>query len=163
MKGGKNRLYYRELQCWVELDERQYLELRRERQRMYYKRHQTGECYCSKKELWLCDGACETCKFYCKKALSIENPIQSKMQELYLEDVIADEIDYEEYCATEICDSDIIEKLRELAPELIIYGLKKLDGKSDRQIAKEMGCARTTIDRKIKRFRALLEAEFKDF
>ena len=163
MKNVKNRLYYRELQRWVDLDGGQYLELRRERQCMYYKRHQTGECYCSKKELWLCDGACETCKFYCKKELSIENPIQSKKHELDLEDVIADEIDYEEYCLTNICNSAIIEKLRELAPELIIYGKKKLEGKSDRQIAKEMGCARTTIDRKIKQFQVLLETEYEDF
>ena len=163
MKEIKNKLYYRELECWVELDENQYLELRRERQRIYYRRYTAGECYCPKKELWLCDGVCESCKYYCKKTLSLEKRIQCKMGEVSLKDTIADTTDYEEYFTEVIDDSSIIERIRELAPELIVYGQKKLEGKTESEIVKEMGCARSTIFRKMKKVQAILEAEYKNF
>ena len=68
------KLYYREHHCWLELEEEMYLEIRRERQRVYFKKHKAGECFCRKNKLWLCDGLCETCEFYKKKELSLYAP-----------------------------------------------------------------------------------------
>ena len=149
-------MYYREHHCWLELDEKTYLEIRRERQRVYFKKRKAGECYCSKNKLWLCDGLCETCEFYKKKEVSLYAPGYLS-NDIPLIEYLSDRCDYETQTLVELENRQMLKDLQEEMPIVLEYGELKLQGLSDRQIAKELGIPRTSLYRLIEKARKLLK------
>ena len=156
------KLYYREHRCWLELEEEIYLEIRRERQRVYFKKHKAGECYCRKNKLWLCDGLCETCEFYKKKELSLYAPA-CLSNDIPMIEYLSDMCDYEEQKLDELTNKQMLKDLQEEIPIVLEYGKLKLQGMSDREIARELNIPRTSLYRLIEKARKLLSNRYYDF
>ena len=78
---------------------------------------------------------------------------------LTLGDVLTDSTDQEEACVEKIYYQDILKKLDEVMPEARKIGLMRLEGKSDRQIADELGINRMTMVRMLARIKAELKIE----
>lgn len=159
----KNKLYYRELHCWVEHEEKVYLEMRRIRHRVYAKRHNAKECFCKREQLWLCDGICDGCEFYKgTEELYFSALIQSdkKAEDVTVQDSLDDGGDSENFCIDKVIYGEMIERLSEMIPELIEYGQLKIAGRTDEEIAKKWGISRTAIYKRIKKAKCLLELEF---
>lgn len=154
----KQKLYYRELGCWMELEEEVYLEIRRERQRTYYRMHKEGRCYCAKRQLWLCDGMCDTCGFYKRGEMLFSDLSSDKTSEDYL-DVISDGGAEARRCEERLCREEMLQQIAECMPEALVYGQMKLDGKTDEEIAAVLGVTRMTIYRRVRKLRQIIEAE----
>ena len=159
----KNKLYYRELHCWVEHETEVYLQIRRMRHRTYSKRYKAGECFCKYKQLWLCDGICDGCEFYKgTDELYFSGLIQSdkKTEDVTIQDSLDDDGRNEKLCMDTLIYGEIIERLSALMPELIEYGQLKIEGKTDEEIANTWGLSRTAIYKRIKKVKQVLEVEF---
>jgi hypothetical protein len=157
----KNRLYFREHRCWLELDEESYLQIRRERERVRYWKQKANECYCSRKKLWLCDGFCDTCEFYCPRIRSLDEPIDS-CGEIILMETLSDGCDYE-IRTLSVCESrKKLSIVCEQMPMLLIYGELKQEGYTDTEIAKRLNITRSSLYRRIEKMRRVLETEFED-
>lgn len=162
----KRFLYYREIRKWVELDEELYLEIRRERQRVYAQKHEAGQCFCRKKKLWLCDGMCDTCEFFKTEERSLSSLVTNKKDveivDVTLLDCLTDEGEQQRLCEDKLIYQEMIGRLAEVMPELIEYGRMKLAGKTDKEIARQWGITRTSIYKRIKKARMILESEFEE-
>lgn len=154
----KRKLYYRELGCWLASKEEAYLEIRRERQRTYYRMHKEGRCYCAKRQLWQCDGMCDTCRFYKRGEMLFSELSAEEGNEDYL-DVISDGGAAARRCEERLCCEEILQQIAEAMPEMIEYGRMKLDGKTDEEIAAVLGITRMTIYRRIRKLKSIIEAE----
>lgn len=157
----KRKLFYRELNCWVELDEETYLEIRRERQRTYYKQHKNGQCFCRKKELWLCDGMCDTCKFNGNGDVIFSSLVS---EEESLESLRCCSDNGLQACCLEegMCHKAMLKRVSELMPSALEYGRLKLLGKTEEEIAMEMGVARMTLYRRIQKVKRIIQSEFSE-
>lgn len=151
----KFKLYYREHHCWLELDEETYLEIRRERQRVHFKRQKGKECFCPKKQLWLCDGLCDTCEFYQPCAESLDAPRCNEGSFTLLE-FLSDGCNYEDLIADTNDKKAIIMQIRKYMPILLEYAVLKIEGFSDREIVKRLQVSRTSLYRKIEKMREIL-------
>ena len=72
-----------------EVDEQKYKKLMKDINRIRKAAQRNGECYCTKDKLWQCDGCCEDCPFYHKKAISLSDVA-------YKDDKGENDITYEE-------------------------------------------------------------------
>ena len=161
----KNKLYYRELHCWVEHEETVYLEIRRMRQRVYAKRHKAEECFCKREKLWLCDGICDGCEFYKgTDEIYFSDLMNSnkKTNDLTVQDSLNDGGRNEKLCGDKVIYGEVVQRLSELMPELLEYGQLKVEGKTDEEIAEKWGLSRTAIYKRIKKAKRLLEVEFEE-
>lgn len=149
------KLYYREHGCWLEFDEETFLKIRRERQRVYFHRKKAQECYCSKRQLWLCDGLCDTCEFYQPRTQSLETPINNE-KGFTLLGCLSDGCNYEDLIVEKNDRKEIILRIKAQMPILLEYGEMKLEGYSDRKIAEKLQIKRTTLYRKIEKMRKIL-------
>lgn len=156
------KLYYREHHCWLELDKETYLEIRRERQKIYYNRKKMGECYCNKKNLWRCDGMCDTCSCFKEEDRFLSNAINDS-EELTVIGCLSDGGKQERMCLEKIAGKEILLYLEETIPELLEYGKLKLNGATDKEVAEKWGVSRMAIYKKILKAKKLIEEKFGDF
>ena len=108
-----------------------------------YHAQKNGECRCTKAQLWKCDGVCPGCPFYAAgKKVSIDTPIGGEEDELTLGDTLADDTPSAE--SRRIC-------------ELI------MQGKTEREIAADMGKRQSTINYQKNKVFSILREALKDF
>lgn len=100
-----------------------------------YHAQKNGECRCTKAQLWKCDGVCPGCPFYAAgKKVSIDTPIGGEEDEL-------NRLDPD---GRRIC-------------ELI------MQGKTEREIAADMGKRQSTINYQKNKVFSILREALKDF
>lgn len=155
----KYRLYYREHRCWLEVDKETYLQIRRERQRIYYKRKNANECYCNKQNIWRCDGMCDTCEFYKETSISLSETL-SESEDLTMMGCISDNGEQERMCLQALESQEILDYIKEIMPELLEYGKMRLMGMKDAEIAKQWGISRMAIYKKILKVKKQVEEKF---
>lgn len=130
-----------------------------------YHAQKNGECRCTKAQLWKCDGVCPGCPFYAAgKKVSIDTPIGGEEDELTLGDTLADDAPSAESILMdkELLDA-LYEELNRLDPDGRRICELIMQGKTEREIAADMGKRQSTINyQKNKAFSILREA-LKDF
>ena len=155
----KNSLYERTLDKWVKYDEATYLTLRRDRIRKRTRMCREKRCFQPIELLWQCDGMCEDCPHF----KTSEVPWDTKVgvsEDLTLGEALPDGIDHEEACVEKIHAEDVMKRLDEIMPFARKVGELRLQGKSDREIAKLLGVPRTSIYRMLDKAKAVLVEEF---
>ena len=113
-----------------------------------YHAQKNGECRCTKAQLWKCDGVCPGCLFYAAgKKVSINTPIggeESIRMDKELLDTLYDELNRLDPDGRRIC-------------ELI------MQGKTEREIAADMGKRQSTINYQKNKVFSILREALKDF
>ena len=130
-----------------------------------YHAQKNGECRCTKAQLWKCDGVCPGCPFYAAgKKVSIDTPIGGEEDELTLGDTLADDAPSAESI---LMDKELLDAL--------YYELNRLDpdgrricelimqGKTEREIAADMGKRQSTINYQKNKVFSILREALKDF
>lgn len=117
-----------------------------------YHAQKNGECRCTKAQLWKCDGVCPGCPFYAAgKKVSIDTPIGGEEDELTLGDTLADDAPSAESI---LMDKELLDALYD---ELI------MQGKTEREIAADMGKRQSTINYQKNKVFSILREALKDF
>ena len=154
----KNCLYERSLGKWVQYDEATYLELRRDRTRTCMRMRRQKRCLCPKQEQWRCDGFCDACTYLKDSEVSLSSGIKNS-DDLTLGDVLTDGVDQESVCIEKTYCEEVLKRLDEIMPMAREIGMLRLQGKSDREIARELGIDRMTMIRMLARVKAVLQVE----
>ena len=79
-----------------------------------------------------------------------------------LGEALPDGIDHESACIEKMQSEDILKRLDEIMPLARKIGIMRLQGKSDRQIATDLGISRTSMYRMLDKAKAVLQAEFEE-
>lgn len=156
----KNCLYERGL-GWVKYDEEAYVKIRRERLRTRMRMRRQGRCFCPGEERWRCDGICDGCPFQKETEVSLSARVGGS-EDLTLGEALPDGIDHESACIEKMQSEDILKRLDEIMPLARKIGIMRLQGKSDRQIATDLGISRTSMYRMLDKAKAVLQAEFEE-
>ena len=147
----KNCLYERDF-GWVQYSEETFVMLRRERLRIRMRMRRQDKCFCSGEERWQCDGVCDGCAFQKCLEVSIDSTIKCT-------DGLTDGIDKESAYVEKMYCEDILKRLDEIMPMAREIGMMRLQGKSDREIARVLGIDRMTMLRMLERAKAVLKVE----
>lgn len=161
MKRLKNCLYDKDEKRWIEYTEEDYLALKKKRNRERKQAIRDMRCACSFENDWYCNGVCESCMYQIKREVSIYDPAK-RNSTLTLEECLTDEIDPEKRIVVGMDLAQILLRLDELMPEARIIGRLRLQGKSEDEIADEMGMSRCNIYRKIQKAYLILSKEFEE-
>lgn len=156
----KNCLYEREF-GWVQYDEETYVKLRRERLRMRMRMRRQDRCVCPGDERWRCDGMCDGCPF--KRDLEVSLSIKvGGSEDVTFGETLSDGIDYENAYVEKMYCEDVLKRLDEIMPMARQIGVLRLQGKSDREIAKALGVSRTSMYRMLEKAQKILLSEFEE-
>ena len=126
-----------------------------------YHAQQNGECRCTKAQLWKCDGVCPGCSFCAAgKKVSIDTPIGGENDELTLGDTLADEAPSAESILMdkELLDA-LYEELNRLDPDGRRICELIMQGKTEREIAADMGKRQSTINYQKNKVFSILRTE----
>ena len=156
----KNCLYERGL-GWVQYDEETYVKIGRERLRTRMRMRRQNRCFCPGEERWRCDTICDGCPFQTEIEVSLSMRVGGS-EDLTLGEALPDGVDYESTCIEKMQSEDILKRLDEIMPLARKIGVLRLQGKSDRQIATELGISRTSMYRMLDKAKAVLQAEFEE-
>ena len=113
-----------------------------------YHAQKNGECRYTKAHLWKCDGVCPDCPFYAAgKKVSIGTPIGGEEDELTLGDTLADDAPSAESILMdkELLDA-LYDELNRLDPDGRRICELIMQGKTEREIAADMGKRQSTIN-----------------
>ena len=120
---------------------------------------------CTKAQLWKCDGVCPGCPFYVTgKKVSIDTPIGGEDDELTLGDTLADDAPSAESILMdkELLDA-LYEELNRLDPDGRRICELIMQGKTEREIAADMGKRQSTINYQKNKVFSILREALKDF
>lgn len=150
------RIYDKTIKQWYEIPEDQYREYDRNRTALRKRMQYHGECVCTKKNFWLCDGMCQDCVYYRPAATSLSTSLPDG--EGTLEDYVpCNAPTPEEIVSDRILLKLLIDHLRENDPDadqIIQIWKDNPDGISDRKVAQMLGRAQRTFAYEMKKFRA---------
>lgn len=158
MKG--NRLYERGI-GWVQYNEQQFIKLRRMRFNVREHMLRQKRCFCPKPERWRCNAICEGCPYSIERDLSLDKGI-SGSEDLTLADVLTDGTNQENASIDKIYYEDVLRRLDDILPIARKIGQLRLEGKTDREIAKILGVSRTSMYRMLDKAKSILSAEFEE-
>lgn len=130
-----------------------------------YHAQKNGECRCTKAQLWKCDGVCPGCPFYAAgKKASIDTPIGCEEDELTLGDTLADDAPSAESI---LMDKELLDTLYDELNRLDTDGRRIceliMQGKTEREIAADMGKRQSTINYQKNKVFSILREALKDF
>lgn len=127
-----------------------------------------GLCSCPKRKWLYCDTDCENCRyrFESYKTYSLDETVpgaDDDDEEMTKHDVIAADIPL---FADIIADVEqmqaLLNRVREIMPEAIEMGERRLQGQTDAVIAEALGIPRTTLLSRLKKLRKVLDFEVSD-
>ena len=130
-----------------------------------YHAQQNGECRCTKAKLWKCDGDCIGCRYHTVgRTVSLETPIGSEADELTLGDTLTDDAPSSESILMdkELLDA-LYDELNRLDPDGRRICELIMQGKTEREIAAEMGRRQSTINYQKNKVFSILREALKDF
>lgn len=120
-------------------------------------------CVCPASKRLDCDMDCATCPFRRAGAfLSLNKTVEDEDgNEVEWGDLFEDpSARFDEVIADSEQLQQLLHRLSELMPEAIEVGNLRLQGLSDRQIAKRLGVLHTTLDYRMKKLKAQMQKEF---
>ena len=156
----KNCLYERGF-GWVQYDEATCQALLRDRTRTRMRMLRQGKCFCPRGKVWQCDGMCEGCPHQKKIEVSWNMKV-GKSEDLTLGEALPDGVDHEDACVQKMYCEEIMNRLDKIMPMAREIGEMRLEGKSDREIARLLGIDRMTMLRMLERAKAVLLQEFEE-
>ncbi len=130
-----------------------------------YHARKNGECHCTKAQLWKCDGICPRCPFYAAgKKGSIDTSIGGEDDELTLGGTLADDAPSAESI---LMDKELLDALYAELNRLDPCGKRIceliMEGKTEREIATDMGKCQSTISYQKRKVLSILREALKDF
>ena len=130
-----------------------------------YHARKNGECVCPRAQLWKCDGICPGCPFYAAgKKVSIDAPIGGEDDELTLGDTLATDTPTAE---TVLMDKELLDTLYSELSRLDPDGRRIcefiMQGKTEREMAADMGKRQSTINYQKNKVLSFLREALKDF
>lgn len=130
-----------------------------------YHAKKNGERRCTKAQLWRCDGVCPGCPFYAsEKKVSIDTPIGCEDDEITLGDTLADEApSVESILMDKELHDALYEELNCLDPNERRICELIMQGKTEREIAADMGKRQSTINYQKNKVFSILREALKDF
>ena len=129
-----------------------------------YNACQNGECCCTAAHLWKCDGVCPGCPFYAAgKKVPIDTPIGGEDDELTIGDTLAGNAPTPESL---LMDKELLEALYDELDRLGPNGRRIceliMQGKTEREIAADMGKRQSTINYQKNKVFSILREALKD-
>ena len=137
-KNTNFKIYIKQTKEWINVSESVYYAYYRPIWRTRVKMQRYGECSCSKKHIFLCDGICIDCEFYLgNNTMSLFEPLGD--DSFPLEETLSD---YTQNVEEAIQKNDMIKKLYEEIQNLSDIEQKicllLLEGKTETEIAKRL-------------------------
>lgn len=133
------KIYIKQTKEWIKVSEAVYYAYYRPIWRTRMKMQRYGECSCTKKNIFLCDGICVDCEFYLRNnTMSLSDPLSD--DSFPLEETLSD---YKQNVEEVIQKNDTSRKLYEEIQNLSDIEQKicflLLEGKTETEIAKLLG------------------------
>lgn len=140
-------VYIPRLKTWVEVTKEQYDAYYRDIWATRQRAQAHGQCMCPKSKTWMCDGDCLVCEFRAAvDKLSLDYTFENKQgKETSLLDTLAsDDASYDSILEeAELLDA-LYQRLQELDPDGCRICELIMEGKSERDIASDLGISRST-------------------
>lgn len=130
-----------------------------------YHAQKNGECRCTKSQLWKCDGVCPGCRYNAAgRKVSLNAPICDDDPNLTLEDVLesSDPSPESILMDRELLDA-LYAELNRLDPDGRRICELIMQGKTEREIAADMGKRQSTINYQKNKVFSILREALKDF
>ena len=103
-----------------------------------YHAQKNGECRCSKRQLWLCDGICSGCPFHTSETnISFETPVADGDEDITIEDALMGSPSPESILMDKELLDALYNELNRLDPEGRRICELFMQGKTEREIAAE--------------------------
>ena len=136
-----------------------YPDIWKTRQRM----QRSGQCICPKSQLWKCDADCTICPYKSNgRLVSLDTPID-KTEGLTIEDTLAsDEPSPEAISMDEALLDALYDALNHLDPDGRRISELIMQGKTEREIATDMGKRQSTINYQKKKVFSILREALND-
>lgn len=133
--------------------------------RTRYHAQKDGECVCPKSQLWKCDGVCSGCRYNAAgRKVSLNTPICDDDPDLTLEDVLESDTPSPESI---LMDRELLDALYEELDRLDPDGRRICElimaGKTERQMADELGRSQSTLNYQKRKVLSLLRKTLKDY
>lgn len=141
------RIYSRTLHQWLNVSEEIYLDHTRFYGAFRKRTQSHGQCCCPRSKAWLCDGDCLTCEFRTVgKQLSLDYTAEDRNGKPRhpIDDLPDETVNIP--CAAEKYElkKALYEVIGRLEPENQLICQRIMEGKSEREIAAELGISRST-------------------
>lgn len=141
------KVYIHRLKTWVEVTEEQYYAYYRDIWATRSRAQAHGQCMCPKSKTWMCDGDCLVCEFRAAgDNLSLDYTIEFEEggQVSWVDSLLDDTPDAQSILEDQELLCALYQKLQELDPEGRRICELIMEGKSERDIASDLGISRNT-------------------
>lgn len=142
------KVYIHRLKTWVPVTKEQYHTYYRDIWATRKRAQSHGQCMCPKSKTWLCDGDCLVCEFRSAgDNLSLDYEIHDGEgnQKSWLDDLVDESPDAQSIMEDRELLEALYQKLEELDPDGQRICRLIMAGKSERDIASELGIPRNTF------------------
>ena len=159
------QIYLPRIRQFIPVSQEVYYEYYRPIWRIQKRAQAHGQCVCTRKNLWKCDGDCLVCPFHSAgDTLSLDAELESDDgATMTLLDTIADpSINIEDTVADSVMLEELLKALDELNPEGRRMCELIMQGQSEREAATTMQMARSTFKRHWATIKAKLYDRLKD-
>lgn len=155
------RIYSRTLHQWLNVSEEIYLDHTRFYGAFRKRVQSHGQCICPKSKAWLCDGDCLTCEFRAAgKQLSLDYTTEDRngKPKHSVDDLLDETVNIPYAAEKRELKKALYEVIGKLEPENQLICRRIMEGKTEREIAAELGISRSTYTyRRDKLFQKLRE------
>ena len=135
-------------------------EIERTRKQM----QRSGRCVCPKSKLWACDGDCAICPYSaCGNTVSFDTPLDDAEGLTLGDTLVSDEPSPEAIAMNTALLEALYDELDRLDPDGKRICELIMQGKTEREIAADLGKRQSTINYQKKRVLDLLREALKDF
>ena len=166
MSKNKSQIYLKAPKQWVPVTEEFHKAYFHEVDLFRRKQIRSGYCNCPSTKWWLCDMNCAECEFSCHpgNVVSIDSEIGDGSDACPLADAIPDDsVDIEETIMLAELFSALHSELERLDPDGRRICELIMQGKTEREIAAEMGRLRSTINYQKNKVLSILREALKDY
>ena len=166
MSKNKSQIYLKATKQWVPVTEEFHKAYFHEVDLFRRKQIRSGYCSCPSTKWWLCDMNCAECEFSCHpgNVVSIDSEIGDGSDACPLADAIPDDsVDIEEAIMLAELFSALHHELERLDPDGRRICELIMAGKTEREIAADMGKRQSTINYQKNKVFSILREALKDF
>ena len=124
----------------------------------------SGRCVCPKSKLWTCDGDCAICPYSaCGNTVSFDTPLDDAEGLTLGDTLVSDEPSPEAIAMDKALLAALYEELDRLDPDGRRICQFIMEGKTEREMAADLGMRQSTINYQKKRVLDLLREALKNF
>ena len=149
---GNQFIYCRATDEKIPAEKRFADEVFKEATRIRKREQYYGRCECPRSKIWSCDGDCLVCPYHRAGNMLSYNAEINDDGETFI-DSMADSLSVEDIVTDAIILGQLMEKFRELCPDADLIVERRLEGRSDRAIAKELNIPQKTFSDRMARIK----------